>query len=92
MLPLSNLIKNWQAQATGAVTTQLGAIKPEWDDSLKVIQASTHRIGILAIIEGSDWNVILTPSFHGIHVTVVKGNNPKTQARLSRDLALRLNN
>lgn len=92
MMPLSNLIKNWQAQATDAVTTHLYAMKPEWVDSLKVLQASTHRIGLLAIIEGTDWDVILTPSFHGIHVTVVKGNNPKTQARLSRDLALRLNN
>ncbi len=92
MMPLSTLIKNWQAQATDAVNKQLDTFKPDWVTRLQVIQASTHRIDLIAMIEGSAWTVILTPSFHGIHVKVEKGNNPKTQARLSKDLALRLNN
>ncbi len=91
-MPLSTLIKNWQAQATDAVRKQLDTFKPDWVTSLQVIQASTHRIDLLAVVEGSTWTIILTPSFHGIHVNVEKGNNPKIQARLSKDLALSLNN
>lgn len=91
MKPLSILVKNWQAAKKEAVSEQLALLRPEWVEDLSVLGASTHAIQLLAKIEGVTWGIILTPSFHGIHVKVVKGNNPETQSRLSKDLALRLN-
>lgn len=91
MRTLSTLIKNVQAQAEEAVTAQLLSITPEWVDALSLVAASTHRIHLVALIAGEDWQVILTPSFHGIHVKVLGGSCQKTQSRLSKDLALRLN-
>lgn len=91
MRPLSILVKNWQANKTEAVAAHLALLKPEWVGHLTLVYASTHVIHLLAMIEGAIWKVVLTPSFHGIHVQVIQGTNPETQSRLSRDLALRLN-
>jgi hypothetical protein len=94
---MSGLVKNWQATLANKkvreqlLSHQLEHLKPDWVDDLSVLRASTHKVELIANVEGIDWGVWLTPSFHGIHVQVVKGNCKKTQARLSKDLALRLN-
>jgi hypothetical protein len=56
------------------------------------VRGSTARIDLEAIIKGVVWLVVLTPSFHGVSVKVVVGNDTNTQSRLSKDLSLRLNN
>lgn len=91
MRPLSSLVRNWQAKKTEAVAAHLALFRPEWVGDLTLVCASTHAIHLLAMIEGVIWEVVLTPSFHGIHVQVIQGDSPETQSRLSRDLALRLN-
>ncbi len=87
MISLSKLVKDHQRLSH----VDLSELKPEWVDSLDIEAALTHKVILRAIIEGTEWFAVITPSFHGIAVKVSQSGNPETQSRLSRDLAERLN-